>query len=157
MLQLWVTANPTGTTSVISLPSGSVTFPFSNTGTVQFGAIYVNICVYKLRITLHQYFATTCFKAVFCSFFMCVYGFMMSGKGAVCDCCTTWTFLLPFFHMWRLFCHYLFLVCPSLGATERLYFVIVTLSGYIHVYCCVLSVNVCSLFLLVSLVDCDLL
>ena len=34
--------------------------------------------------------------------------------------------------MWRLFCHYLFLISPSFGASGRLCFVIVTFSGYTH-------------------------
>ena len=34
-------------------------------------------------------------------------------------------FLRQWFHLWHLFCHYLFLISPSAGATGRLGFVIV--------------------------------
>ena len=33
-------------------------------------------------------------------------------------------FVRAWFHLWRLFCHFLFLVSPSLGALERLFFVV---------------------------------
>ena len=36
--------------------------------------------------------------------------------------------------MWHLFCPYLFLISPSLGALEGLCFVIVVFPGYLHLY-----------------------
>ena len=41
-------------------------------------------------------------------------------------------FLRQRFHMWRLFCHYLFFISPSFRASGRLCFVIVAFSGYRH-------------------------
>ena len=38
------------------------------------------------------------------------------------------------FHMWRLFCHYLFLISPSFGVSGRLCFVTVVFPGYLHIF-----------------------
>ena len=43
------------------------------------------------------------------------------------------SFCVGSFHMYRLFCHYLFLIF-FFGASKRLYFVIVAFSRYLHVY-----------------------
>ena len=43
------------------------------------------------------------------------------GRAAVCDCGTPWTFFLPFFHIWRLFCRCVFLGSPSSGALGRFF------------------------------------
>ena len=51
-----ITANPAGTTSVTCLPSCNVTFPLSNTGSVQLGAgnvKYVLTKVYLLFVKQH--------------------------------------------------------------------------------------------------------
>ena len=39
-------------------------------------------------------------------------------------------FSYPFFYMWHLFCHHMFLISPSFGASSKLCFVIVAFSGY---------------------------
>ena len=36
-----------------------------------------------------------------------------------CDCGTLWTFLLPLFQIWRLHCHYLFLISPSFSVSGK--------------------------------------
>ena len=43
-------------------------------------------------------------------------------------------FVRLWFHMWRLFCHYLFLISPSFGVSGGLCFVIVAFPGYLHLY-----------------------
>ena len=40
------------------------------------------------------------------------------------NCCSSFLFVRRWFHMWRLFCRYLFLISPSAA-----------LSGYLHLYC----------------------
>ena len=56
------------------------------------------------------------------------------GRAAVCDCGTPWTFLLPFFHIWRLTCHYLFLISPCFGASGGLFFVTVAFHWCLHLH-----------------------
>ena len=46
-------------------------------------------------------------------------------------CCSS-SFVRLWFHMWRLFYHYLFLISAFFGATGMLCFVIVP--GYLHLY-----------------------
>ena len=45
-------------------------------------------------------------------------------------------FLCLWLHMWRSFCHYLFLISPSFGPSGRLCFVNVTFLKYLHLYFC---------------------
>ena len=49
-------------------------------------------------------------------------------------CCNSSLFVRLWFNKWRLFCHYLFLISPYLGASGGLCCVIMTFSGYIHLY-----------------------
>ena len=44
-------------------------------------------------------------------------------------CCSFSILLCLWFHMWRVFCHYLFLISPSFGASGGLCFVIVAFLG----------------------------
>ena len=58
-----------------------------------------------------------CFSCV-CSVYACLVLPVSSsswclGGAAACSCGAPWTFLLPFFHMWRLLWHYLFLMSSS--------------------------------------------
>ena len=50
-------------------------------------------------------------------------------------CCSS-LFMRRWFRMWRLCCHCLFLISPSLGASGRLCFLILTFPGYLHIYFC---------------------
>ena len=43
-------------------------------------------------------------------------------------------FVRRWFHIWRLFCHYLFLISPSFGASGRLSFVGLSFPGYLYLY-----------------------
>ena len=45
--------------------------------------------------------------------------------------------------MWRLFCHYLFLISLSFDASGRLCFVIVAFPGYPHIYFSIMSYVYC--------------
>ena len=56
------------------------------------------------------------------------------GTAAVCDCGTHWSLLLPFFHIWRLWSPYLFLISPPFGVSKGLYFVIATFPLCLHLY-----------------------
>ena len=49
-------------------------------------------------------------------------------------CCSSSLFVRLWFHMWSLFCPYLFPISPSFGALGRMCFVIVAFSGYLHIF-----------------------
>ena len=47
-------------------------------------------------------------------------------------CCSSSLFVCQSFHIWRLFCHYLFLISPSFGALGRLFIMTVAFPGYLY-------------------------
>ena len=48
--------------------------------------------------------------------------------------CSSSFFVRRWFRVWRLFCHYLFLISPDFDASGRLCFLIVAFPGYLHLY-----------------------
>ena len=63
-------------------------------------------------------------------------------------CCSSVLLVLRWFHVWHLFWPYVFLISPCCSASEKLCFLIVAFTGYLHLYFCIISSSRRKVFLL---------